>query len=1032
MKCVRTDLFGWVGMIAGIFMLGAVAQAPAQTPAPVPAPAVAFEAEEFQIEKGWKIIRVGEGNYTVDIIGFGHMSGERFLHAEAADATASAFKDVTVPQAGDYTLWVRYEYPAFTETIFKAVVEQGGKVVAETVMGKKDSNRLNFNDARLRPQYDPPWGPEGTAEEPLAVKGLKAGTARIRLLAQAQSGVAGVSANRNIDLIYLTGNNEAITLPDGKPNPASWWVQGGGAGALYPILNVFRDARGPRWEVAVVNQGDKPLSMNVAYAYNRVPWGAGEPLFKDLAPGATSAWVPLSKQDTVHFSMAAFASAQAFELQIRPLGGKPVGKWAPDGGSVRLYIPPYPGMGDNPRTPMEAVDAVLAHLKQVPAPGKNPTVPLAYGGWININASSEYGRKYGELYKAIGMRSLPSTLQNKAIMDQMGLPLTKSAQSMMYRQYPTAENIAKVKETFEKNGLMSQLLFFDYGDEIHFAEWVGVATGGKRDQIPQLWKDWYAKRFPGKAIPAEKPDSTAKAAQSNPRLYVDSVIFYEDLALDWVAAGNRAVKAALGPDVLCGANYAAHPFYYPSVTMYVHWFRRGAADWGRHSEYFWQVCQAGPMINGYIAEHFRAGMRSNPKAINRQYTMPHSPGNTEASFMRTAFSHLAHGSKMLDYFGIGMNECFTENHIDHRDKDRFRQIRDVNHSMALVEDVILQSQAVQSEAAILLSDSTERWDLAAVAGDQASHSMFGPEFRKTRLHYHLDRVGLWKALTFAGVSPDLVVEEDLRADRLKGYRLLFVVGDSLPVEAVPALEQFAKDGGTVVATAGVGRYGTYREANPALQALIGLESRTFEEREVFIRPLQEMQFLKPHGILVAEGWEIPALAIHERIKPVADVEVIATFKDGGSPAIISRTIGKGRVVYVSALPGVAYLWSAYQPPIVPDRADNTHKVPVNLDKGVAALVGRLLAEAGIEPPVKAEGNLIDTRLVKSGKTYMLPIANFNETVGGDVTFSLKLDGAVGEVVSAYRGKLAATTEGGRVVFTVPKLGYGDLVRIDMK
>jgi hypothetical protein len=1013
---------GWVAAGA-IVTTGAWAQALA--------PAVAVEAEEFKIEKGWKVIRVGEGNYTVDIIGFCHMGGERLLQADAADTTASAVMNVNVPEAGDYVLWARYEYPAFTEAIFKVVVEQGGKKVAEKVMGKKDNDRLCFNDARLRPQYDPPWGPEGTAEEPLDVKGLKAGPAQIRLLAQAQSGGPGISANRNIDLIYLTRNTEPV-MKDGKPNPASWWAQGGGAGALYPILNAFRDSRGARWEVAVVNKGSKPIAMTAEHAYNRVPWGQNEALFKDLAPGATSAWIPLAKQDTAHFSMTKFAAAEPFELQLRPVGGSPVGKWTPDGGAVRLYIPPYPIWGEKPKTPMEAIDAVLAHLKKTPAPGKNPTVPLAYGGWIFIDQSGVYGQKYGELYKAIGMRALPSTLQDKSVMDKMGLPLTRSAQAMLYRQYPTPGNIAKVKETFEKNGLMAQLKFFDYGDEIHFSEWMEPATQGKKDQIPQMWKDWYAKRFPGKALPAEKPDSSAAASRANPRLFVDSTMFYENLVMEWVAAGNRAAKAALGPDVLCGANYAAHPFYYPSVPMYVHWFRRGAADWGRHSEYFWQVCQPGPMINGYIAEHFRAGMRFNPKAINRQYTMPHSPGNTEASFMRTAFSHLAHGAKALDYFGIGMNECFTENHIDHRDQDRFRQIRDVNHAMGLVEDVWPQSEGVQSEVAILLSESTERWDMAGVAGDKASHSMFGEDFRKIRLSYHLDRVGLWKALTFAGASPDLLIEEDLKADRLKGYRLLVVVGDSIPVEAAAAIEQFAKAGGTVVATAGVGRYGAYREANPAMQELFGIASRTLEERETFIRPLQEMQLLKPQGMIVGEGWELPALAIHERIKPAADTEVLATHKDGGGPAIIGRKLGKGRTIYVSALPGVAYVWSALQPPRVADRGVNTHQVPVNFDAGATALVTRWLADAGVEPLVRMGGSLIDTRLVKSGKTYVLPVANFNATVGQDVTFSLKLEGSVKTVTSAYRGVLTAATESGRVVFTVPQLGYGDLIRIDLK
>src|SRR5258708_5565958 len=77
------------------------------------APAVAVEAEEFTIEKGWKVVKNGAGNYMVDMIGFNHISGERLLHLGARESTARARADIEVPVAGPYRLWVRYEYPAF-------------------------------------------------------------------------------------------------------------------------------------------------------------------------------------------------------------------------------------------------------------------------------------------------------------------------------------------------------------------------------------------------------------------------------------------------------------------------------------------------------------------------------------------------------------------------------------------------------------------------------------------------------------------------------------------------------------------------------------------------------------------------------------------------------------------------------------------------------------------------------------------------------------------------------------------------------
>ena len=162
--------------------------------------------------------------------------------------------------------------------------------------------------------------------------------------------------------------------------------------------------------------------------------------------------------------------------------------------------------------------------------------------------------------------------------------------------------------------------------------------------------------------------------------------------------------------------------------MYVKWFREGAADLARHSEYFWQVGQAGPMINGYIAEHFRAGLRDNPNGVLRQYTMPHSPGNTDANFLRSAFTHLAHGATMLDFFGIGMNETFTENHIDHRDHARYRALRDVTHAVGLVEDLLPQSRPVASPVALLVSASTERWDYAGIATDSGRPRPVRSEF----------------------------------------------------------------------------------------------------------------------------------------------------------------------------------------------------------------------------------------------------------------------------------------------------------------
>ncbi len=1059
----------WAGLSAAAVavLMGSAVFGQAKAPkaeAPVLKPAVAAEAEEFKVQSGWKIVKNGEGNYSVDIIGFSHVGNERFLSLPSDAKEGSASLDVNVPVEGPYKLWVRYEYPAFTEVRFKAVVEQEGKVVAEKVMGMKDSPKLQFNSVDLTPQYDPPWGPEGVFEEPMDVAGLKKGPATIRLIGVEQPQIAGVSANRNVDLVYLTSDVAPIMTKDEKgknvANKESWYWIGGGQGALYPILNAYRDTRGARWEARITNKGATPTQGgSVRYVYNRIPWYLNEPLPEiNLAGGETSAWFPLSMQDTAHFGAVSFslpavkpakgaapgakADRPEIEVEIRPLGGGKSFKFADDE-MVQVYLPGYPGFGDEPVAVTERVAGMAKYLEGTKAPGREPKEPLAFGGWMPISGETAYGKAYGDLYKAMGFRAFPLAIPKpEEAMKSMGLPFNRSAQAMGYRNPPTEENIAAAKKAAEKLGLLPYLKFFDYGDEIHFSEWITIALG--KQPLAPLWAKWLEEHRPGykgqdywRASWGEfdaaklKPDSTAAASKENAKLYVDSCAFYEDLANTWVSTQLKKMKASLGEEVLGGANYAAHPFYYPTVPMYVTWFRKGAADYGRHSEYFWQVGQAGPMINGYIVELFRCGMRHTPNGFIRQYTMPHAPGNTEASFLRTAFTHLAHGANGLDYFGIGMNETFTENHIDHRAKERFKSIRDVNYSLGMVDDVWAKSKAVPSKAAILVSYSTELWDLAPVALDRAGHSMFGGAFRGMRLNYHIDRVGLWKALTFAGVTPDLLVEEDMNAEDLKGYKVLFVVGDSLPVGMEKQLEAWVKEGGVLVGTSGVGMYGTYREPNPGMQTLMGIATRKLEEKDTFMRPMQDLQFMKPSGHVKAMNFEFPVLGNVERVTPLPRVSVEAKFEDG-SPAALRQMMGKGQVVFVAAQPGASFYWSALQPNIVPDRGPNTHRAPQNWDKGVMNLVKGALAEARVTPVVEASLPNIDARLMKGPKVYILPVSNYSDKIGETCTLTVAIEEPVAEVTGSYNGKLSFKQANGKVIIEVPKLGYGEMVRVDLK
>jgi hypothetical protein len=1001
------------------------------------APAIAIEAEEFHVESGWKVI---EDRSSIQPI-----SGERLLGLDAKNENASAYRDVDIPETGAYRLWVRYAYPPFGETRFRIVVEQNGSRTIDRVMGAKNSPRFGLGVPVAKAQHDPAEGAEEFFDEVVPVPELKAGRARLSLRSAAQPQESGVAAPRKIDLVYLT-----------RDTGEAWRKHYARHTKLYPLLDAFRDSRGARYEVRFRNRGEKAADFHIAHVYNRAPWGVSEaePV-RGIAPGTRSAWIALRMQDTTHFGLVRCSgTAKAFDVEIRSVGGE-VERTLSGDGTVQVYLPPYPGKGEKPITPTEELDAILAELKKTPTIGKKPTKPLCFAGWMPVGLENEYGRKYAQLYAALGLRSLHPALSGPAVLRNLqdaGIPISKSWAASGYRNPPTRGNIEQARLTLQRFALQGQLRFFDYGDDIPFTEWMQMRLQEDIEQaklqnrtvkpisvLAKMWFDWlrvhrtdvplneyWLAKWGPFNVGRVRPDSSAEAAAENPRLYVDSLLFYEDTVLRFVAKGRKDVQKALGDDVLCGATGSYQTFCYPQTTRYVKWFRQGAANLARHSESFAQAGQASPMINGYLAEHFRAGLCDNSNGVIRPYVLPQTPGNTKANFLRSAFTQLAHGATLLDFFALGLNETFAENYIDHRAHERYRAVREVTHAVGLVEDLLPKSRPTPSPVALLVSASTERWDFAGVAEDSADHAPFGPNFRKLRLNAHMDRLGLWTALTFLGASPNLLMEEDVTEKGLKDYKVLVVVGDSLPPELAPVLEAWVRQGGVVLATANAGRYDPYHQATPVFEELFGLQSRHSDERVSFFRPRQEMPLLKPFDRIVCPGGELPQLGTREQIVPAKDAAVLARFVGDKAPAIVDRRLGKGHILYVAALPGVAYLWSALQPPILPDGST----VPTQFNKGAQSLLQLVLRAAHVQPAIEATPALLDARLLQAPEGYILPLANYQNEVGQKVTLRLRIGDKIAKVTSAYHGELAMTEDNGRIVVTIPSLGYGDVLRLD--
>ena len=157
------------------------------------------------------------------------------------------------------------------------------------------------------------------------------------------------------------------------------------------------------------------------------------------------------------------------------------------------------------------------------------------------------------------------------------------------------------------------------------------------------------------------------------------------------------------------------------------------------------------------------------------------------------------------------------------------------------------------------------------------------------------------------------------------------------------------------------------------------------------------------------------------------------FREDDSPAFIRHRRGQGRVYYLAAQPGVASLWSALQPPLVPDRGPAVHTVPTQFNEGTNQLVATVLRTAALTPIVETDLGLIDARVLKApGGGYVVPLANYNATVNQKVTLTLRLSRPVTRCVSAFQGEVLVQQGEGLIQITLPALGYGDLLRLTEK
>ncbi|HZT83755.1 MAG TPA: hypothetical protein VFA26_26225, partial [Gemmataceae bacterium] len=165
---------------------------------------VVAEGEQFKPldARGWKVTHQND-SYGSHTYGGMWMTHGACLGAPADSDGSVATQSVTVPAAGKYRVWSKYQAPPYFNYLHRVEIVQNGKTVYRHVYGKNGTDRL-WSFSGVSDELWWPWGVDhDCAEAPKQMADLAAGPAEIRLVTVANPKPAG---DRFVDFLLLTTN----------------------------------------------------------------------------------------------------------------------------------------------------------------------------------------------------------------------------------------------------------------------------------------------------------------------------------------------------------------------------------------------------------------------------------------------------------------------------------------------------------------------------------------------------------------------------------------------------------------------------------------------------------------------------------------------------------------------------------------------------------------------------------------------------------------------------------------------------------
>ena len=399
-------------------------------------------------------------------------------------------------------------------------------------------------------------------------------------------------------------------------------------------------------------------------------------------------------------------------------------------------------------------------------------------------------------------------------------------------------------------------------------------------------------------------------------------------------------------------------------------------------------------------------------------------GRTGYDIRLKAVSEAARGIKAFKSFAYGPRWATHEGSPWQSATSVWADHAAVVREIGAVEDILLPAQPRPAEVALLYSSAADAWTYGR------------------NLASGFERMHTWLALTHAQVPVDVLHETEVADGLLDRYKVCYLSDPNLTRTAAAGLRAWVEGGGTLILTAGAGQFDEFNRPLPDIDSLLPFKRAPLEVLQRHNAAGRYLSNLAPKDEVKAGTSRIQILSVKQTIGGVvadAKTRVEASFGDG-QPAGVRSSIGKGTVVARGYLPALDYIRRALlakngveirteeiRDNGIPGSEDvrdldlteksyNPWEFPAELRQHIV----QPARDAGISPPVSCDVALVDAVYMEAGNSVLIPLANYTLNPIPRLTLEIAVNRPVKEISSVYQGVMKYEDAGaGRIRVQLP-------------